>query len=97
MDYKVDINQGVDIPLPDYCKITNTKLSSEEASIVKVSKENVGPHTSAIKIMSDPKDYTEHMGVLFTTRYHMSFDGSIHFSVLIPNDKKTVFGFVWRY
>jgi len=96
MDYKVDINQGVDIPLPDYWRILNTKLSTESETIIKVSKENVGPHTTAIKILTDPKDSTEHMGVIFTTRYHMAYDGSIHFSFKIPNDKKTVFGFVWR-
>jgi len=72
MDYKVDINQGVDIPLPDYWMIINPKTSTESETIVKVSKENVGPHVSAIKIISNPKDINNHMGVIITTRYHMN-------------------------
>jgi len=96
MDYKVDIYKGVDIPLPDYWMIINPKTSTESESIVKVSKENVGPHLTAIKILSDPKDATNHMGVIIATRYHMNYDGSIHFSVKFPSDKSTVFGFVWR-
>jgi len=68
MDYKVDINQGVDIPLPDYWMIVNPKTSSEDASIVKVSKENVGPHITAIKILSNPLNPINHMGVIINTR-----------------------------
>jgi len=94
MDYIVDIVNGNSVPLPDYWRIVNPKQSSEEITDIKVVKEDVSPHHQAIQVYSNPVEDFGY-GVIFHTRYHKTFDGSLHFSFKLPNED-TIFGAMFR-
>lgn len=73
------------MPLPDYWRIVNPKDSSEEFTQIMVVKSDVSPHISAIQVMGNP--VAKNLAVIWETRYHRTYDGSLHFSVKLPNEK----------
>ena len=68
MDYIVDNISGVSTPLPDVWQIENHRDSSDAFSNIKITKQDVNPHASAIKILSNPINLTNEYGVQITTR-----------------------------
>jgi len=89
---------GVDAPLPDVWQLEKPQTAQEGTPQVKISKQDVAPHSQGLKVFSDIRNDVNNMGVILQTRYHKVFDGSVHASLYVPkqNEMATV-AFIFRW
>lgn len=79
--YKTDLPSNTAENLPSYFEVTNAPqtIDESEESIFKA----VSPDT--IELQSDPKLKGDSgMATWLVTKYHRTFDGSLHFTFKIP-------------
>eukprot|EP00801_Mesodinium_rubrum_P000454 Mrub_00454.p1 GENE.Mrub_00454~~Mrub_00454.p1 ORF type:complete len:1053 (+),score=177.66 Mrub_00454:127-3159(+) len=100
MSYLVDLVNDSPMVLPYYWKVLNPKYSSEEKSMWKQTE------TAKIKLTTNPvssrtKEPGMDYGNMIFTKYHKTYDGSLHFSMKVPSDaannRSPLFGTFVRY